>query len=641
MPRPSRDRCVLPRNLPLAVLAAALLATPAAANELHHGRDRFEGLKPGEFVTHELKIPVRVVLIGFDEGAVDPGTLLGLLPATYKPVVRYPQFYGLSGRDLGLEYEFAYTLVHKRRAFADRFFARLAAIGREGPRTVYQTLYNGQLNKLPGVEVPETVLYIDGPSVERWLEKNDAGGDDQYTIYFVNWYGRDDFRFHLYTKTDEPDPDNGFNFGLADSRKAIAWGGTSGRSWFYDFSAGPEWNGSNWNVDDPDVDGDALADYRIPVIWEYAFPLGYRLPQLLSFDMGLLVRFVAIDLLFTPSPLYDPLVTAPEPFGRKIAHVTMFEDNPAQKGTELIDPAFARGKLESFQPYYRWRVNLSDRDPIDDGAKKALDIFTFNNVVDDCWTAFGDPFAQLFCYFDENRASYVPPYRSRDYVAPVFAFNTTDAGIGAYLLLGLLGYADDNWVDGTQSFVFAFGAPGYGPFYAFTSTTLHELGHHIGLSHPHDGYDSELGVDYAAAGFLYFAWAGGESDTVMHYLGLSNGFGRHNRDNMRRWETAGYLNRANALAGDLVASPEARKARATLRRADAYAAKAGRALKRWDYLDAATNARWAYSLLAEAAKELGVSSARLSLARTPLPNAPLPKTGCRPRQAPEEQQVAP
>jgi len=58
-------------------------------------------------------------------------------------------------------------------------------------------------------------------------------------------------------------------------------------------------------------------------------------------------------------------------------------------------------------------------------------------------------------------------------------------------------------------------------------------------------------------------------------------------------------------------------------------------------MGAVSNARWAYSLLAEAARELGIRSARLELARMALPNASLPKTGCRPRLAPEEQQVAP
>ena len=48
---------------------------------------------------------------------------------------------------------------------------------------------------------------------------------------------------------------------------------------------------------------------------------------------------------------------------------------------------------------------------------------------------------------------------TRDYVRPVFGFNTTEAGLGSQF--GLLGFADDNWVDGTQTFVFAFDADVY------------------------------------------------------------------------------------------------------------------------------------------------------------------------------------
>ena len=45
----------------------------------------------------------------------------------------------------------------------------------------------------------------------------------------------------------------------------------------------------------------------MPPIWEYSI-YGYRSPTLLGHDMGLLTRFVAINLLFTTSPLYDPML---------------------------------------------------------------------------------------------------------------------------------------------------------------------------------------------------------------------------------------------------------------------------------------------------------------------------------------------
>ncbi len=94
------------------------------------------------------------------------------------------------------------------------------------------------------------------------------------TIYLINWYGRSDFKFHVYTKTDEPDPDTGYDFGeLRESRKLIAWGGTTAddeenglgstrRVWFHDLSAGPEAWAGNWNVDDADLDGDGVR--RLP-----------------------------------------------------------------------------------------------------------------------------------------------------------------------------------------------------------------------------------------------------------------------------------------------------------------------------------------------------------------------------------------
>jgi hypothetical protein len=133
------------------------------------------------------------------------------------------------------------------------------------------------------------------------------------------------------------------------------------------------------------------------------------------------------------------------------------------------------------------------------------------------------------------------------------------------------------------------------------------------MSHPHDGFDSESGTDYDAAGETYFAWLGDESDTVMHYLSVSNGFGRHNQDNMYRWETAGYLNWANAVAGDILASPEAPRAMAAVLLAD-------------------RKAREAYVTLKQAADSIGVVSAALleSQRMAALGIGPR-KDGCRPR----------
>ena len=600
----------------------------AAADVTFRRSPSFSGLEPAAFVEHQQTVPVDIVLIGFDMSQINRQDLSALLPASSQPAVRYPQYYGLKGRDVGLKYEFKYSLTRKSRQFEEQFFRFLARTGKAGQPTGYMTRYNDQANNLVNVTGP--VLYIDAPSVERWLENNASPRTDGYTVYFINWHGRRDFAFHAYTKAGDPDPDTGVDFGNQQASAMISWGGSRSRSWFYDFSAGPEFTTTNWVVDVRDLDDDGTEDYRMPPIWEYAAG-GYRSPEAIGYDMGLLTRYVAIDLLFAPSPLFDPLLTAPGALGRKIADIMMFEDDPASSGLDFIDTRFAQRAWERFQPYYRWRTALRDVNPIDGGAKRSLDIFARNNADEDCWVPFGDPFAQLFCYFREHLPQYVPAYQPRDYVAPVFAFNTTEAGLGEEF--GVLGLSDDNWQDGTQSFVVAFDAEAYRALgYGFTATIVHEVGHHIGMSHPHDGFDPETGVDFDAAGEFYFAWAGDESETVMHYLALSNQFGEHNRDNMYRWEAAGYLNWANALAGDLLESRKSGRVLVKLVTADALAAVAKAKLRQWDFLDAVERARAAYLTLLSAADDVGVSSTRLAEARLRLPQSRIRRYVCRPRQ---------
>ena len=275
---------------------------------------------------------------------------------------------------------------------------------------------------------------------------------------------------------------------------------------------------------------------------------------------------------------------------------------PPAAALKWIDAEFTKRELRRFQPYYPWKVGLTDTKPIDAGAKRALDIFTGNPAEDDCWTLFGTPFAQLFCYFNANLASYVPAYRARDYVGEIFAYNTTAASL--WRQFGLLGFADDNWVDGTQTHVFMFDTPEYRELgFGFTSTAVHEFGHHLGMSHPHDGYDSELGLDFGP---------GGE-------LGVCLGRRREpHRDAVPRADesSSDSSTRTTRTAGRRRATSTGRmQSRATSSRtprpiraawllwfADAAAAEALDSFKKWEYQKAAASARLAYQLVLTAAE---------------------------------------
>jgi hypothetical protein len=585
--------------LSMVVVLSLFLTSPAAA------KANPTTLQPGETVTYEQKVPINIVFIGYNRDMINREALRGQLPRTYEPVVRYPQFYGLQGREMGLKFNFEYNFNFTEKDFADRFFGYLQEIGVPNDPTLFQLQYNDQKKNVLDVTGP--VLYIDAPSVDAWLAENLSVNPNSYTVVFINWYSRPDFQFHVYTKTDEPDPDTGYNFGeIRASRKMIAWGGTSSRVWFYDLSAGPESWTANWNVDDKDVDGDGVPDYRMPPIWEYT-QRGYRKPGALSKDLGLVTRFVGINLLFTSSPLYDPLATAPDVGGDKIVHITVFEDDPKNLGTDWIDAAAIQSEFESVFPYYSWQVHVVDVNPIDAGARRALRIFAGLRQRNDCWNNFGTPFAQLFCYFNANLDKYVPAYEEGDYVLPIFAFNTTDRNLGDQF--GLLGFADDDWMSGLQTFVFEFATPGYRDLgYGLSAVSIHEAGHHFGLSHPHDGYDSELGIDYGPTGDFFFAWSGDESHTIMSYLFITREFGQFDQDNMYRYEFAGYLNWANSLLDDILAHPDVANVQDNIDQAQMYAQQAVTSFQNWDYLNAAMNARLAYEQIALAADELGITT---------------------------------
>jgi len=115
----------------------------------------------------------------------------------------------------------------------------------------------------------------------------------------------------------------------------------------------------------------------------------------------------------------------------------------------------------------------------------------------------------------------------------------------------------------------------------------------------------------------------------MHYLGLANGFGVFDRDNQYRWEMAGYLNWSNAVLGDILKHPKASRVSSLIEEADDAAGEALEAFRDWDFLDAVTAAREAYSLVARAAQRIGASTPTLDAARRALPGMSARRVVCR------------
>ncbi|MFY1673064.1 hypothetical protein ACN27G_24385 [Plantactinospora sp. WMMB334] len=576
---------------------------------------RYQHLDPGGQPRLTERVPVNVVFVGYGSHQVPRAAYQAGLPRGYEPVVRSRLWYGTQEK-LGLHYTYDYRISYADRRYEDRFFGELTRLAEPAPLTSLQAEYNAQQRNVLDIAGNH---HIDAPSVERWLAKNPPAGVDtrRNTIFFINWYGRSDFRFHVYTKTNEPDPDTGYNFGVErDSRKIIAWGGTTARDeedglgsthrvWFHDLSAGPESWTSNWNVDTPDLDDNGVEDYRMPPTWEYA-PGGYRAPGRLAGDLGLITRYVALNLLFTTSPLYPvELPTAGPPRSINLDS-NVYEGWPGVDASRrYVKPDLLLAELRELR--WRNRLDYDSQDlPFTGDAERCYRLAVEEDVS--CYPETGFPgFANFYLQNRKQLARTQDDQGRVDYELPMFSYAVPEGTD-----VPALGFADDNYVDGTQSYVFAFVSPavveaGYG----LTTTLIHEVGHHVGMSHPHDGYDSTSGVDYEPADGFYFVNAGDQTNSMMSYIDLNWDFSQFDHDNSDRFLTAAYYEAANRLAADVLASPRAHRARDELAAADRLIGKATFALAAHRYTSAHAYADQAYAEVVEGARQAGVPTDRI------------------------------
>jgi len=372
--------------------------------------------------------------------------------------------------------------------------------------------------------------------------------------------------------------------------------------WFYDLSAGPESVTTNWNLANADVNFNNLPDYRMPPVWEYGSLAAYRPFDDLSGDLGKVMRYVAVNLLFATSPIFDPAISSPELPERVEVDINVLADSgPAP--SSYLRPALIAEKLHELQPLQQFTTEM-----------KSFSLTARVGEVYRCFAeglfggnscfgkrlfniAFGDLF--LFFYRD-HLLQYLEG--DADYEIPVFFFYSPQMNNS-----GLAGFADDNWTDGTQTFVAAFDSGFFLNFgFGGSFVVIHEVGHHLGMSHPHDGYDYERDVDYSPTDAYYFAWAGDQSRSVMSYLNTSVSFSRFDRDNMARILTNTYINQANRLLAAIIGSPRGVTVTSQLLFADASATEALRQYQLFDYDAAAARAQSAYETLLAAAAAIDV-----------------------------------
>ena len=460
-------RTIMPRRH---TIARSIVAVVAAAGTLWLGGSVTAGaafpllhhLKPGAFLDAHQDVPVTVVFVGLEPGANPTGIDTARLLAPqlrHSPVRdRTTRFYeqlgvadGLEPSTLGLTYDYSYQTVFASQVFEDAFFGYLSsiAIGPVPGGTIYQQAYSA--DPLAALTIPYDFL-IDATAAERWLAAN-AGpllGVDttRPTVFFVNWFGRPDFIFHTYGFF-ESRPGWSLPTGFTQGGQMVAFGGSApdapygaigrlARVWFYDLSAGPEYNMANWALSIGDFDGDGVDEDRIPPIWEYGTTHWFRPFDDLTGDLAKLLRFVAVDELFGASAIYDPALSEPLLSEHVELDLNFFGRVPGQDPAATVDVAQIPASLSLLDPTRAFasetEVHLLDG--------RLADVYDCQQTSGgpaprSCFgDAFGpdrgNPFYDLDVYFWGHRNQYLDGTR---YEIPAAVFDTVAPPRGA------IGYA--------------------------------------------------------------------------------------------------------------------------------------------------------------------------------------------------------
>ncbi|MVN89207.1 hypothetical protein GO986_20950 [Deinococcus sp. HMF7620] len=593
-------------------------------------------LSPGKEDTVRTKLKVNIVFVGYRQTLpgqvatarqVSTQDFAQTLPKTYDAVNRIPSSYGRTEMT-GNSFDFDYNYVFANQAFEDDFFEFLTASGTEQAITLHQQRYNCQeylvkddpvcATPAGNINRPVTGNFeIDALKTENWLADNVSRvgvKPGEHTIYFVNWYDRPDFKFHSYARADAADTDTGAKFGELSNRRLIAWGGSTRmgsaaqRVWFYDLSANPDPWTYAYDVTNLDVDGDDAADYRMPPIWEY----GTRKASIgagrkVSPDLALVARYTAINLLFTPSPIYRAALTPPQMPEEIELDLHVEQGAGARASAEVLKPQLMQERIAPLQPFTKFSTTVKET-PLDGNLADVYKCFFPVEVEDVCSPNYFDFSGEALFQFGvkELREAYKTTPQNR-YRLPVYLFNDNQNSQG-----GLLGIAYDDGETGTQSFVYSFLTPDLvgtqeQPGYGFTDTTVHEVGHHLSLSHPHDGYDSEQNLSYGPSGDFFFVNGGDQSATIMSYNDLSRTFGQFNLDSQYRYLTAAYLNNTNAILELTRRAQKVSGVSSAALNADTLFTQAKAKYDALDYLGAAQLAHQGYRAVLGAAQQAGVA----------------------------------
>jgi hypothetical protein len=543
----------------LSLLAPGLVSIPRTEASVEVGRS--------------VSVPVKVVLVGFNEQEVDT-TYLSWSGSNKNLPNSITNIDLTSGNSTGVVFRPKYSCSFAPSLFKDDLVSYLRSIEKKahGKNPWFGQYQVDKNNKDYYVYVPTAIDYVvyDANSVEDWLwnHSQDIGGYPEagWTIIVaylpelpsVSW---SDVQAFKATNGGQPLKSTPHYYGMAHMDVDLgytsryrdfmnAWGGHH-RLWFVDLSAGPVFN-SEWEDLPLQV---ALGDNNFDL--SSTFGKQWITEYLADYIWQATYNFIAPNFVYYPR--YSP--------NYQIDIFVLDDRNSAEKAKVAIQGTVNKDMVASafrdLVPYSAVTVNLS----FPEVTQQLHELIRSHYKYSDSWiegSIFGSPerygvvdLRPIYQYILENMGSFEPKARiGPDTITiPVFAFAFSGETYFTYTYKWSIGKTD--WETGAllgialeESVFISFNQweftrgdqvdppqPGKGD--GFTQTIIHEVGHEFGLMHPHE---------YGDIGDFIFS--------PMGYFTDDYKFGQTDKDAIQRAHVDQVYIEAQTLLAEVSGNPE-------------------------------------------------------------------------------------
>lgn len=414
---------------------------------------------PKEFIVNST-IPINIIFIGFDESLLDTNWIDSQITHWYAPTIASPP--SMAGGNFTLDINYFKSKATTLETDFTNYLATIATIIDPPP-------------DLQAYAPSATGAYL-FPAVDAitWLDNNInnyfGAINHSYCFYLIDTYTQNYITNYYYYDLYMPDPDTGKE---SPEYLTIMYGGEyPNRGVFLDLSAGPV----NYHESETSESDEGVSATTITPIWEYIFPQDKAI-----FNANL-TEYIqeTIDMVFTPSYLYEPAIKDRFDLSIYILDNTSTGDiytNP----TNYIDPTRITSALEALIFYADWTtsyyVDYLDNHPnlqqIIKDAYAATDHIAYPKAI--------NPYQTVIDYLDTNRAEFGMTAAT----LPVFILAWDEYLY--FMMENALGGAEAD-TNGNPLLVLCGFDPSLYPSQGYTKLVIHEVGHILGLRHPHDGW---------------------------------------------------------------------------------------------------------------------------------------------------------